>query len=370
LVIIPHTCFSGKLTCCFNSYVEAATRIRAEFSAAHPDYVYTKTPRKHKKRKLATEAEMLRAEQEEADIRKRQAEQAIELENLQQTVRVNKSEMDKLRLEYNASETQTDIQRQLLKLSLDEAEAKYKQSAADIADKKAGHTAEVKILQYTLLRHTRHRDRHSNDVKAFSVYAAMDGLVVMQQIWRGRPAVVTRNAAGGPNLNAGGYGYGLRVSQSCRFDHIVAHSGGLPGFGSLMQWLPDYGVGIIAFGNVTYTGWGGVVSNAFDLLAKTGGLQRRMPQPSPTLVAARVRHRGRTGARCSARDFFPAAHQRRVAGVRRIPAAGPPRVRSRSRGQRRAAPAASPARRRRVQPLHVRRHGRTAGLEVTVGFGL
>jgi CubicO group peptidase (beta-lactamase class C family) len=109
----------------------------------------------------------------------------------------------------------------------------------------------------------------------------------MQQIWRSRPAVVTRTAAGNVNLNAGGYGYGLRVSQSCAFDHIVAHSGGLPGYGSLMQWLPEYGVGIVAFGNVTYTGWGNVVSTAFDLLAKTGGLQPRAPQPSPELVEAR-----------------------------------------------------------------------------------
>jgi CubicO group peptidase (beta-lactamase class C family) len=109
----------------------------------------------------------------------------------------------------------------------------------------------------------------------------------MQQIWRARPAIVTRAAAGGPNLNAGGYGYGLRVTQSCQFDHIVAHSGGLPGYGSLMQWLPEYGVGFIAFGNVTYTGWAGVAANAFDRLAATGGLQRRMPQPSPALVEMR-----------------------------------------------------------------------------------
>ena len=34
--------------------------------------------------------------------------------------------------------------------------------------------------------------------------------------------------------------------------------GGLPGFGSLMRWLPEYGVGIVAFGNRTYTGWGGI----------------------------------------------------------------------------------------------------------------
>ena len=70
-------------------------------------------------------------------------------------------------------------------------------------------------------------------------------------------------------------------ARRCAFDHIVAHSGGLPGFGSLMQWLPDYGVGIVAFGNVTYTGWGGVVNSAFDALAKTGGLQPRVQQPSP-----------------------------------------------------------------------------------------
>ena len=109
----------------------------------------------------------------------------------------------------------------------------------------------------------------------------------MQQIWRSRASIVTRAADGGPSLNSGGYGYGLRVSQSCAFEHIVAHSGGLPGYGSLMQWLPDYGVGIIAFGNVTYTGWGPVVSGAFDLLAATGGLQPRAPQPAPALTRAR-----------------------------------------------------------------------------------
>ena len=108
----------------------------------------------------------------------------------------------------------------------------------------------------------------------------------MQQIWRARPTIVT-SGANGVTLNAGGYGYGLRVSQSCAFDHIVAHTGGLPGYGSIMQWLPEYGVGFIAFGNVTYTGWSSVTADAFDLLAKTGGLQPRTPQASPSLVDMR-----------------------------------------------------------------------------------
>ncbi|HEX6463056.1 MAG TPA: hypothetical protein VFZ98_01330, partial [Vicinamibacterales bacterium] len=67
----------------------------------------------------------------------------------------------------------------------------------------------------------------------------------------------------------------------------VTHSGGLPGFGSQMRWLPEYGVGIIAFGNLTYTGWTGTIDQAFDALLRTGGLQPRTVEPSPALVSAR-----------------------------------------------------------------------------------
>jgi hypothetical protein len=109
----------------------------------------------------------------------------------------------------------------------------------------------------------------------------------MQQVWRPANASVGRDGGGGLQLSSGGYGYGLRVSQTCAYRLVVAHSGGLPGFGSQMRWLPDYGVGIIAFGNLTYTGWGAPVDAALAALAKTGGLQPRVVQPSPALVAAR-----------------------------------------------------------------------------------
>jgi CubicO group peptidase (beta-lactamase class C family) len=109
----------------------------------------------------------------------------------------------------------------------------------------------------------------------------------MQQIARYSGASAAKDSAGALRLSAGGYGYGLRVSQSCAFRHEVAHGGGLPGFGSLMRWLPEHGVGLIAFGNLTYTGWGGIVTQALDRLAQTGGLQPRAVQPSPALLAAR-----------------------------------------------------------------------------------
>jgi CubicO group peptidase (beta-lactamase class C family) len=108
----------------------------------------------------------------------------------------------------------------------------------------------------------------------------------MQQVWRPSPAAVTRSGSS-IQLNAGGYAYGLRVWQNCQFPTLVAHGGGLPGFGTYERWLPEYGVGMIAFGNRTYTGWGGTFDQAFDLLARTGGLQPRAIEPSPSLVSAR-----------------------------------------------------------------------------------
>jgi CubicO group peptidase (beta-lactamase class C family) len=110
----------------------------------------------------------------------------------------------------------------------------------------------------------------------------------MQQVWRPAPAAVTRESVDGPlRLNVGGYGFGLRVSQTCGSTHVVAHSGGLPGFGSQMRWLPEYGVAIVAMGNLTYTSWGRVIDEAVEALARTGGLQPRVPQPSAALRAAR-----------------------------------------------------------------------------------
>jgi hypothetical protein len=110
----------------------------------------------------------------------------------------------------------------------------------------------------------------------------------MQQVWRMSPATVRRGAAGTTELAAGGYGYGLRVMQTCSFGHVVAHSGGLPGYGSQMRWLPEYGVGLVAMGSLTYTAWSPRFDAALDALAKTGALKRREPEPSAALSAMRA----------------------------------------------------------------------------------
>ncbi|HMG75767.1 MAG TPA: serine hydrolase domain-containing protein [Pyrinomonadaceae bacterium] len=110
----------------------------------------------------------------------------------------------------------------------------------------------------------------------------------MQQAWRAQPAFAVRGAVDAPlQLVLSSYAYGLSVSQDCRFNYIVGHGGGLPGYGSLMRWLPEYGVGLIAMGNLTYTpGFGGLFSDAIAALDRTGALKPRVVQPSPALLSA------------------------------------------------------------------------------------
>lgn len=50
-----------------------------------------------------------------------------------------------------------------------------------------------------------------------------------------------------------GYGFGLGITTDCNDLKQVGHGGALPGFGSDYRFFPEYGVGIMAFCNLTYT---------------------------------------------------------------------------------------------------------------------
>jgi CubicO group peptidase (beta-lactamase class C family) len=110
----------------------------------------------------------------------------------------------------------------------------------------------------------------------------------MQQMWRESDLSATGATSNAPlAISTGGYGYGLRISRDCRFAHVVGHGGGLPGFGSYMMWLPEYGVGMFAMANVTYAGPARAMNEAFDALRKTGALKPRVLPPAPVLMSTR-----------------------------------------------------------------------------------
>ncbi len=55
-----------------------------------------------------------------------------------------------------------------------------------------------------------------------------------------------------PNPSVAFYGFGLGWSIDSRKIIRISHTGGLPGFGSIYRFAPDFGVGVIAFSNLTY----------------------------------------------------------------------------------------------------------------------
>lgn len=80
-----------------------------------------------------------------------------------------------------------------------------------------------------------------------------------------------------------GYGYGLGITQFCDGLTFVSHGGALPGFGSNYVFFPEYGVGLMAFGNLTYTSpW--PLQAIGKLLFGQGDLQPRVLPPSAVLL--------------------------------------------------------------------------------------
>ncbi len=59
-------------------------------------------------------------------------------------------------------------------------------------------------------------------------------------------------AAGPPCRQAGAYAMGWRVVDDCDLGRIVTHTGGYPGYGSVVMLLPDAGVGVFASSSRTY----------------------------------------------------------------------------------------------------------------------
>jgi CubicO group peptidase (beta-lactamase class C family) len=85
---------------------------------------------------------------------------------------------------------------------------------------------------------------------------------------------------------ASAYAYGLGWSRDCEGRTYIHHSGGLPGFGSQWRIMPEYGIGVVAFGNRTYSPMGGVNYQVLDTLVRGAGLK-----PRPVAVSAILRQR-------------------------------------------------------------------------------
>jgi CubicO group peptidase (beta-lactamase class C family) len=106
----------------------------------------------------------------------------------------------------------------------------------------------------------------------------------MHQPWRINTLISKGKTPGGadcPSVTA--YGYGLSWQKDCRGIIRIAHSGGLPGFGSEWRIYPEYGIGIVSFSNQTYGSPSGINAIALDSMISMAGLKPRRLQASAIL---------------------------------------------------------------------------------------
>lgn len=103
----------------------------------------------------------------------------------------------------------------------------------------------------------------------------------------------TRSAAigGTPCRQAVAYGLAWRVVDDCDLGRVVTHSGGFPGYGSVVMLFPDKGVGLFAFSSKTYGAAGLPAFRAALALKRGGFLPDQVPPVSPGLATAYAKAR-------------------------------------------------------------------------------
>jgi CubicO group peptidase (beta-lactamase class C family) len=122
-------------------------------------------------------------------------------------------------------------------------------------------------------------DAETGPVKRATVREIVEGANFVQTSDRPSPS-------GGTCRVAVAYAMGWSVVNDCDVGRIVTHSGGYPGYGSIVMMLPDAGVGVFAFANRTYAGPGRPVSEALYALRKAGLAEERAVPVSADLARA------------------------------------------------------------------------------------
>lgn len=109
----------------------------------------------------------------------------------------------------------------------------------------------------------------------------------LQQVHRTYTRPILQHGPDGTLRQIGlGYGMGLQRAHHLQFGDVVAHSGGLPGYGSNMRWLPHRGVGVVALANVTYAPMVTLTHELLELLGDADALPDPPTVTSPHLAAA------------------------------------------------------------------------------------
>jgi len=118
------------------------------------------------------------------DVAKRKVNNELQMENLRQSLRVAKAAVDKAALDYKTLDVRTDIDRELLRLALEEAEAAYKEMLSDVELTRQSLAADLRAAEISMKMEELHVQRHENDLTKLVIRSPISGMVVLQTMFR------------------------------------------------------------------------------------------------------------------------------------------------------------------------------------------
>jgi multidrug efflux pump subunit AcrA (membrane-fusion protein) len=122
--------------------------------------------------------------QHEASLKRLMAELAVTKEAHNQKIRVAKAELEKAALDLKTAEVRSEIEAEILKLSLEEAQAYYKQLLSEVKHVEIQQQSQLKEAELDLNQAKLELARNEANIERMIVRAPIDGIIVMQTIFR------------------------------------------------------------------------------------------------------------------------------------------------------------------------------------------
>jgi multidrug resistance efflux pump len=120
--------------------------------------------------------------QVDLDMRRLRANQQSRREAMEQQIRVAKANWEKAAEDMKAAAVRSEIQREQMRLILEESELNYKQMQGELALLDERQAAEWNIAELGRQGQIRHKNRHLVDLERFSIRSPRNGQVILRTI--------------------------------------------------------------------------------------------------------------------------------------------------------------------------------------------
>ncbi|HXA52990.1 MAG TPA: HlyD family efflux transporter periplasmic adaptor subunit, partial [Candidatus Acidoferrum sp.] len=118
--------------------------------------------------------------QADLDIKKKKTVQVAQMEAMRQRLRSARADMLKAREDLKALAVKSAISQEQLKLSAEEFQAAYEETAAEIPLTEQRLQADMNISMIGYEQIVRHRDRHRHDIERCRIMSPIGGMAVLQ----------------------------------------------------------------------------------------------------------------------------------------------------------------------------------------------